>query len=54
MEFHSPTLKDKDWVLKAFDFGQTDCCEYCFGIHCSVSLLMLYGLCPEPKAYDEV
>ncbi len=31
MEFHSPTLKDRKWVLKAFDFGQTDCCEYCFG-----------------------
>ena len=31
MEFHSPTLKDKEWVQKAFDFGQTDCCEYCFG-----------------------
>ena len=31
MEFHSPTLKDREWVLKAFDFGQTDCCEYCFG-----------------------
>lgn len=31
MEFHSPTLNDKSWVLDAFDFGQTDCCEYCFG-----------------------
>ena len=31
MEFHSPTLKDREWVLRAFDFGQTDCCEYCFG-----------------------
>lgn len=31
MEFHSPTLKDKDWVLDAFKFAQTDCCEYCFG-----------------------
>ena len=31
MEFHSPTLKDKEWILRAFDFGQTDCCEYCFG-----------------------
>ena len=31
MEFHSPTLKDHEWVLRAFDFGQTDCCEYCFG-----------------------
>lgn len=31
MEFHSPTLKDREWVLKAFDLGQTDCCEYCFG-----------------------
>lgn len=31
MEFHSPTLKDREWVLKAFNFGQTDCCEYCFG-----------------------
>ena len=31
MEFHSPTLKDHNWVQDAFDFGQTDCCEYCFG-----------------------
>ena len=31
MEFHSPTLADKEWVLKAFNEGQTDCCEYCFG-----------------------
>lgn len=31
MEFHSPTLKDREWVLRAFNFGQTDCCEYCFG-----------------------
>ena len=31
MEFHSPTLKDREWVLSAFNFGQTDCCEYCFG-----------------------
>ncbi len=31
MEFHSPTLLDREWVLKAFNFGQTDCCEYCFG-----------------------
>ena len=31
MEFHSPTLKDCEWVLRAFNFGQTDCCEYCFG-----------------------
>ena len=31
MEFRSPALKDKEWVQKAFNFGQTDCCEYCFG-----------------------
>ena len=31
MEFHSPTLKDAQWVHKAFDAEQTDCCEYCFG-----------------------
>lgn len=31
MEFHSPTLSDLEWVQKAFDEGQTDCCEYCFG-----------------------
>lgn len=31
MEFHSPTLLDREWVLRAFNFGQTDCCEYCFG-----------------------
>lgn len=31
MEFHSPTLDDLKWVGKAFDYGQTDCCEYCFG-----------------------
>ena len=31
MEFHSPTLSDHGWVQEAFDFGQTDCCEYCFG-----------------------
>lgn len=31
MEFHSPALSDREWVQKAFDFGQTDCCEYCFG-----------------------
>ena len=31
MEFHSPTLIDKEWVTDAFLFGQTDCCEYCFG-----------------------
>ena len=31
MEFHSPTLSDHSWVQEAFDFGQTDCCEYCFG-----------------------
>ena len=31
MEFHSPALSDHNWVQDAFDFGQTDCCEYCFG-----------------------
>ena len=31
MEFHSPTLEDAQWVHKAFDAEQTDCCEYCFG-----------------------
>ena len=31
MDFHSPTLQDKEWVTKAFLEGQTDCCEYCFG-----------------------
>lgn len=31
MEFHSPTLSDLEWVQKAFNEGQTDCCEYCFG-----------------------
>ncbi len=31
MNFHSPTLSDKEWVTKAFLEGQTDCCEYCFG-----------------------
>lgn len=31
MNFHSPTLQDKEWVTKAFIEGQTDCCEYCFG-----------------------
>ncbi len=31
MEFHSPTLFDRDWVEKAFLKGNTDCCEYCFG-----------------------
>ena len=31
MEFHSPALKDQNWVQDAFNFGQTDCCEYCFG-----------------------
>ncbi len=31
MDFHSPTLADKEWVTKAFQEGQTDCCEYCFG-----------------------
>jgi hypothetical protein len=31
MEFCSPTLNDKSWVTDAFLFGQTDCCEYCFG-----------------------
>ncbi len=31
MEFYSPTLNDKNWVTDAFLFGQTDCCEYCFG-----------------------
>lgn len=31
MEFHSPTLADKNWVQKAFNEEQTDCCEYCFG-----------------------
>ncbi len=31
MNFHSPTLQDKEWVTKAFLDGQTDCCEYCFG-----------------------
>ncbi len=31
MDFHSPTLKDAQWVRKAFAEEQTDCCEYCFG-----------------------
>lgn len=31
MEFHSPALSDLEWVQKAFNEGQTDCCEYCFG-----------------------
>ena len=31
MNFHSPTLVDKEWVTRAFLDGQTDCCEYCFG-----------------------
>lgn len=31
MIFHSPSLADAKWVTKAFDEGQTDCCEYCFG-----------------------
>ncbi len=31
MEFHSPAIKDRIWVENAFKFGQTDCCEYCFG-----------------------
>lgn len=31
MEFHTPTLDDLNWVAKAFNYGQTDCCEYCFG-----------------------
>ena len=29
MDFRSPALVDKEWVEKAFDFGQTECCEYC-------------------------
>ncbi len=31
MDFHSPTLADSEWVRKAFNDEQTDCCEYCFG-----------------------
>ncbi len=31
MEFHSPTLKDANWVQQAFNEEKTDCCEYCFG-----------------------
>ena len=31
MNFHTPTLSDKEWVEEAFIKGQTDCCEYCFG-----------------------
>jgi len=31
MDFHSPSLADSEWVRKAFNDEQTDCCEYCFG-----------------------
>lgn len=31
MDFHSPTLSDREWVQKAFSSSRTDCCEYCFG-----------------------
>lgn len=31
MDFHSPTLADREWVTNAFMSRQTDCCEYCFG-----------------------
>lgn len=31
MDFHSPTLADRVWVENAFNYRQTDCCEYCFG-----------------------
>lgn len=31
MDFHYPTLSDKEAVQKIFDKDTTDCCEYCFG-----------------------
>ena len=31
MDFHYPTLSDKETVQKIFDSESTDCCEYCFG-----------------------
>lgn len=31
MDFHYPTLSDKETVQKIFDKDSTDCCEYCFG-----------------------
>lgn len=31
MDFHYPTLSDKETVQKIFDNNSTDCCEYCFG-----------------------
>lgn len=31
MDFHYPTLSDKETVQKIFDKDNTDCCEYCFG-----------------------
>lgn len=31
MDFCSPALSDKAWVKEAFEYEQTDCCEYCFG-----------------------
>ena len=31
MDFHSPSLSDREWVQKAFSSSRTDCCEYCFG-----------------------
>ncbi len=30
MDFHYPTLSDKETVQKIFDKDTTDCCEYCF------------------------
>ena len=52
MEFHSPTLKDHNWVQDAFDFGQTDCCEYCLGEQTLASNagrnISNYTFCPPP------
>lgn len=31
MDFHYPTLSDKETVQKIFDKDNTDCCEYSFG-----------------------
>lgn len=31
MDFHSPTLSEKQAVQEIFDSDSTDCCEYCFG-----------------------
>ncbi len=31
MDFHTPSLQDREWVTDIFSKRQTDCCEYCFG-----------------------